>query len=144
MMGIKRAARAVAQLHAENGGATFSLHDGNRAGHPLFAVSLFPERTRRFPGSRLPIAMVERYIQRNLDLLQDRRVCVGTWFDEDQDVTFVDVSLTLVDQGEAEEIARRYNQIAIYDLRAGRMTPTGGTGEEIRDLPAEAERLPRD
>ncbi len=43
MIGTRQAAGRVARLHAARGGSTFSLHDGDRAGLPLFAVSLFPE-----------------------------------------------------------------------------------------------------
>jgi hypothetical protein len=39
-------------------------------------------------------------------------------------------------------LARRYNQIGIFDLREGRWIATGGTGEAVGDLQPEIERLP--
>jgi len=138
------AAQQIAHLHAVRGGSTFSLQSGDLSGERLFAVSLFPERTRRVAGPTLSAALILRYIERNADLLRDPRVSVGTWFDEEQGVTFLDVSVTLPERTAAEALARRYNQIGIYDLHAGQWIPTGGTGEEVGHLPPEADRLPKE
>jgi hypothetical protein len=134
-------ARVVA-LHEANGGVTYNLHFGNVAGKPLYAVSLCPERSKVVAGRSVDAAIVRRFILDNDDLLGDPRNNVGTWYNESDDTTYLDISTALPDRDEAVAIGRQYNQIAIFDLSALQALDIGGTGEPVTDLPAVAERVP--
>ena len=142
---VEEAAQALAESHNEHGGATFSLYFGNVAGQNLYAVSLYPEPERAITisGKSLSPADMEGFIKANLDLLADPRVCIGTWYYEDTDATYIDITAVLAEEQMAIELGRQYNQIAIYDLMRSEEIETEGTGEwTIPALPA-AERLPK-
>lgn len=122
---------------------TFNLYFGDMAGQSLYAVSTYIERSRTFPSRYVPSTLLRAFIRVNQDLLRDARNNVGTWYNEEQDETYVDVTTTLPSRADAFALAVRYNQIAIYDLTAESSVQTGGTGEVVQGLPPEGERLPR-
>jgi hypothetical protein len=136
------ASEQIVTLHEEHGGATFNLHFGNLSGQKLFAVSLYPKRGLRIAGDRLSSRLIEAFIKRNTDLLDDPRCAVGTWFDEESGYTYLDITATLPDKKLALELGRQYNQIAIFDLERSEIIDTGGDGSVIEDMLTETERLP--
>jgi hypothetical protein len=140
---IDEAATQVGKLHAEKGGATFSIYFGNVAGQELFAVSLYPERSVQVLGRLVPTRRLLAFVAQNQDLLRDPRNAIGTWYNGDDDVTYLDVSTTLPDREQAISLGRQYNQIAIYDLLRDEEIETGGTGEPLADAPPEMLRLPQ-
>ena len=136
---------AVAQiraLHDQSGGVTFSLHFGDLSGQSLFAVSLYPERSVLEPGRSPAPGILRRFLLKNQDLLRDPRNNIGLWYNPTIDATYLDISATFPDQGEAIELAERYNQEAIYDLAQDEVIDTGGTGEAISSDTALEDRLP--
>jgi hypothetical protein len=133
----------IARLHEENGGATFSLYFGSVLGHELFAVSLYPERSVQVRGRFVPARWLQAFIVQGQGLLNDPRIAVGIWYNEEDDLTCLDVTAILPNRDQAIELARRYNQIAIYDLLRGEEILTGGTGDPVPDAPPEMERLPQ-
>ncbi len=139
----EQAATQVEQLHSEKGGATFSVYFGNVAGQELFAVSLYPERSVLVRGRFIPRRWILSFLAQNRDLLRDPRNAVGTWYNEDDDTTYLDVTAMLPDREKAISFARQYNQIAIYDLLRTEEIETGGTGEPLVDAPPEMSRLPQ-
>ncbi len=103
------------QRRHELGGSTSSRYFGDAAGQNLYAVSVYPDRTALVPGRNIPSALLRTFIQANHTLLPER--------------------------AEAILLALRYNQIAVYDLAESMEILTGGTGEELGELPPVAERL---
>ncbi len=85
---------------------------------------------------------MRRFIAANLELLRDPRNAVGSWFNEADGQTYLDVSSAVADREQAIQLAGRYNQIAIFDLHRAEAIETGGTGEPVFDLPPVSERLP--
>lgn len=136
------AAESISALHRTRGGSTFNLYFGDLAGQSLYAVSVYPERSRLVGGPELDLRILERFLLDNLDLLQDPRNNAGTWFNEADGNTYLDVSSTLPSRQQAIQLARRYNQIGVFDLRTSEVIETGGTGELIPNLPPPAQRLP--
>ena len=134
--------REIVDLHRQHGGATFSLYFGNMAGQPVYAVSLYPNRSEPLLGAQVPERVLRRFLRDNEDLLREPRNCIGTWHVVATQQTILDVSATLSDRAAAEKMGRRYNQIAIFDLEAAEEIDTGGTGAELAGWPPEAERLP--
>ncbi len=139
---VDEATRHVLVLHAANGGSTFNLYFGDLGGKPLYAVSLYPDRSVVVAGASVELGVLRRFVLDNLDLLQDPRVSIGTWFDSENSNTYLDISATIPDRGQAVELGKRFNQIAIFDLATFAEIATGGTGETIPNLPAPSERLP--
>ncbi len=132
-------------LYEESGreGATFSLRFGDLRGQPLYAVSLYPERTRRSTGNAVSNHILQLFIADNLDLLTNPRCSVGLWYNADEDVTYRDVVAALPDRQEAIMLALQYDQIAIFDLLNLNEIETGGTGDIPADSPPAAHRLPQ-
>jgi hypothetical protein len=141
MLDVDAAAQQIAALHRERGGSTFNLYVGDLSGQRLYAVSLYPERSLVTHGAEIDATAVTRFIARNMDLLQDPRNSVGTWFDEVSGFTYLDVSATIADAQQAIALGQRYNQVAIFDLDRLEEIAIGGSGEEIPDLPPATERL---
>jgi hypothetical protein len=136
------AAAALAALHQATGGGTFNLYFGDLAGEQLYAVSLYPERSRIVAGRDVPTERLRQFIEANQDLLRDPRNSVGTWFNEALGVTYLDVSVALGTLEEAVALGQQYNQVAIYDLLHEQEVPIGGTGEVVPGRPVVTERLP--
>ena len=126
----------------KHGGSTVSRYFGDAAGQKLYAVSVYPDRTALVPGQQVPAALLRTFIQANYALLEDVRNAVGTWYNREENITYLDITTLLSDRAEATALAQRYNQIAIYDLARQVEVLTKGTGEQIDDLPPPQERLP--
>src|SRR5579862_7588156 len=87
---LARLAAQIAETHENNGGATFNLRFGSLTGQPLFAVSLYPGRSVIVAGRSLPPELIAAFLRQNGDLLGDLRNCIGTWYDDEADVTYLD------------------------------------------------------
>jgi hypothetical protein len=140
---VEEAATQIERLHGENGGATFSLYFENVVGQELFAVSLYPERSVQVRGRLIPARRLRSFLAQNQDLLRDPRIAIGTWYNEDDDTTYLDVTAMLSEREQAISLGQQYNQIAIYDLLRDEEINTGGTGEPLLDVPPEMHRLPQ-
>jgi len=66
-------------------------------------------------------------MEANKDLLSDANNSLGIWSHEGK--TYLDVVVTVENYDEAVDLAKKHNQIAIWDLRNNNEIPTGGTGE---------------
>lgn len=139
---LEEAAGEVAALHERDGGCTLNLYFGGLAGQRLFAVSLYPERTVYLSGHNVPEQVLRAFIRQNRELLSDPRNSVGTWYNPDEDQTYLDVTATLPDRRQAVTMGERYNQEAIYDLGRGELIELRVTGKPAADVPAEGKRLP--
>lgn len=139
---VEQAAQRIVELHRRQRGATFSLYFGDTSGQPLYAVSVFNERSKLVLDEKALASFLRRFIRDNMGLLVDPRNSIGTWYDVEGGVTWLDVTSTLPDRQEAEALGRQYNQRAIFSLMTGEEIDTGGTGEELPGWLPEAERLP--
>ncbi len=70
------------------------------------------------------------------------RLILGTWYNADEDITYLDVAVVFPQRQEAVLLAITYNQIALYDLAGETEVSLDGTGEERSDMPPENQRLP--
>jgi hypothetical protein len=111
---IRTVDNAVA-LHRSNGGSTVSLNDGSLAGQPLFAVSIYPEQTRRFVSLPSDRQLLE-FVTANLELLLQPDSALGTWFNASARVHMVDIVVTLRDRDAALRMGARFDQLSIFDL----------------------------
>ena len=141
-IGVEQAIAIVLEEFVQAEGTTFNGYFGLIGMQPLFAVSLYPERTRLLDGKYLPRALLQTFWRENADLLSDPRCCIGVWYDVEEDVTYIDVSVALADEQQAVELGQRYNQRGIFSFERGVVIDTGGSGAEPEGLPPMEQRLP--
>jgi len=141
-MPLTRLCAQIAESHEREGGATVNPRFGSLIGQPLFAVSLYPGRSVIVAGRSLAAELIAVFVRQNSDLLRDPRNSIGTWYDEEADVTYLDITAVVVEKREGLTLGDVYNQKGIYDLEEGEEIPTGGTGKEPEEAPPEIDRLP--
>jgi hypothetical protein len=121
-----RAASAASALHTEFNGSSYNVVTGQDMGGTLnFAVSPYKGREVVVPGKQIPEAMLRSYIEANNDLLTDPRNILGTWYNEADGNSYLDVSVVTTNMQEAMRIATENNQIAAFDLRTYTDIPAG-------------------
>jgi len=135
-------AAQVAALHHANGGATVNLYRGDLAGQALYVVVVYPELSEAVPGPELDAARVRQFIADHLALLADPRNNVGTWFNDEDGNSYLDVSTALPDRAQAVALGSQYNQMGVFDLSRMATIELGGTGEPPPGLPPIEQRLP--
>lgn len=136
------AAPVVAKVHEIDGGSTYSLRWGDLSGNPLYVVSIYPDLGVQIKGNQVSEKQIERFIIANHALLTDPRCTVGTWYDSDNGITYLDVSAVFANQHVAVTLAKEYNQISIWDLKNSKDIETGGTGDPPKNMPDIMKRLP--
>lgn len=141
-MDVGEIARYIEIVHRANGGSTFNLYFGDLAGEELYAVSLYPELSVLIEGHPT-LEDLHQFIVDNYTLLRDPRVSVGTWYNSENGITYLDVSATIPDRELAIALGQEYNQLAIFSLATFEEISTGGTGEIIAGLPPIFDRLTR-
>jgi hypothetical protein len=125
--------------HEKEGGSSF-VNGKNAMGSKGTSVSIFPERTVIIDRP-LTQKDLDDFKEKNKDILEGNEdvLSVGTWKDG-EGKTNIDIS-SVTPHAEAEELGKKYNQQAVFNLEKGTSVPTGGTGEEIEGLKSEAERI---
>ena len=135
LVAILIAADAAHQLHAVFGGSTISLRDGNLLGLPLYAVSIYPQRSVEIstaPTRRDLLA----FLVGNRDLLLRPGHAFGSWVNKYTQCHVLDVVVTIRDREAALELGRKFHQQAIFDLAnreeiAVAAITTNSTGNEV-------------
>ena len=132
------------KAHEETGGSTFNEKDGNLTGNPFLMVSIFPERSKILEkGTPLTKEILEDFKKENKDLLDaNENISIGTYVADDGK-TYIDLSVTIPKDKKdvAIDLAKKYNQISIFDLETLEDIKTGGTGENVEGLPNEQQRI---
>lgn len=116
---IARAAAEASSLHAKFNGSSYNVVTGQDMGGTLnFAVSPYKGRELVIPGKDVPASVLQKYVQDNADLLTDPRNILGTWYNEADGNSYLDVSVVTASREEAARMAREADQIAFFDLRS--------------------------
>lgn len=87
-----------------------------------FMVSPYKGRERTYSAAALDAGDVREYKRRNRDILAQPNHFIGGW--KDGDTVYLDVSVRAATRGEAAQIAKKNNQLAVYDLATGDTIPT--------------------
>jgi hypothetical protein len=135
-------AAQTAALHRANGGATVNLFQGDLAGQELYVVIIYPELSEAVPGPDIDPARIRQFITDHLSLLTEPRNNVGTWFNDEDGYTYLDVATALPDRAQALALGQQYNQMGVFDLSQMTMIDVGGTGTVPANLPPIDQRLP--
>lgn len=125
----------VSDLHSENGGASVSLTD-MQAPSRGYMVSLkgyeVTSPFRFLTGNDIRLYLAENVA--NARRQNAGELYIGTWFDSVTELTYLDLSINVVDKGTALEIARANGQLAVYDVKNERTILPSDI--ETRDLVA--------
>ncbi len=105
----------VLRLHHKAGGATYNLAEGDMTGQPFYSVGMYPERTQTIEG-QLTRNHIMQFMNANMDLLHQPRHAIGTWLNEADGKTYLDVVGLLEGKDRALREGAKYGQQAIYDL----------------------------
>ena len=124
-------------------GATFNLYFGDLSGQPYYAVALYSDLVPPpEPGMALDVRVLKSFISQNWQLLLDPRNNIGLWYDDEDNLLYLDISAMIPDKQEAVRLGILYNEKEGFDLENGEPFTIGGTGTPAQNLPVPQERLP--
>ena len=139
----ERSSRQYEQGLSTSIGATFNLYFDDMSGQPYYAVALYSDLVPDPDlGKNADIRVLRSLIVQNWELLLDPRNNIGLWYDDKDDLLYLDISAAMPDKSEAVRLGERYNEKEGFDLERGEPFPIGGTGIPTEGLPPPAERLP--
>ena len=121
----------VMAVHNEGGGSSINQEGQNIFGTKNYSVSVHPDRSKIIDGKEITEEDILDFAEANADLLEDKMNFIGTWYNEQDGKTYMDISTYTPDKQKAIDMARKANQIAIYDLYAAEEIDTEGTGEAM-------------
>lgn len=123
----------VMAVHNEGGGSSINQEGQNIFGTKNYSVSVHPDRSKIIDGKEITEEDILDFAEANADLLEDKMNFIGTWYNEQDGKTYMDISTYTPDKQKAIDMARKANQIAIFDLFAAEEIDTEGTGEALDD-----------
>lgn len=92
-----------------------------------YGVSIHREREERRHINDLTPQILHQwlaeYVQRNHELFADRRNHFGGWFEEDTGQVYLDVSIVVESEREADYLARTHGEKAYFDFARGKPVP---------------------
>src|SRR5690606_5558071 len=131
----EEAAEIVTRVTHATNGATFNVRYGNMAGKPYYAVAVYPQLEEVIDG--LPTReQIEEFIRKHWRLLQQPENSIGTWYNEADGKTYLDISRTVPSVDKALELGKKHRQIAIFDLNRFEEIPVEGGAQSPLPLPA--------
>lgn len=120
----------IEKAHTETGGSTFNIKTGeNLLGKDLYSVGI--GETEKIPGNITGKdfnAKLSEFITKNEDLLKNKNITVGSWFNKKTNETVFDIVTTTKNKKLAQFLGEKYNQESIFNLKKGEEIITGGTG----------------
>src|SRR5690606_36021399 len=111
----EEAAEIVTRIPHATHGATFNVRYGNMARRPCCAVSVYPQLGEVIDGPPTR-GQIEEFVRKHWRLLQRPENSIGTWYNEADGKTYLDISRTVSSLDEALELGKKHRQIAIFDL----------------------------
>lgn len=97
-----------------------------------YLVSLASRNFSKSAGEELTRFQIAQFYTEHQPLLRRYPgLKIGAFNDVDGDLLSLDLNAVLHNREEAEALARRFNQVGIWDGFEGRFIPTGGTGQAL-------------
>lgn len=123
---------ASEQLLQSEGGFTVHMHKGNLAKSNFYAISAYPEHTRKL--NRFPTRNdLKKYVEEKMSLLTLEENSLGGWCEGKGGTPpcFLDISRTILDRNRALELGRACDQKSVAFLGKDKVEfiEVGGTGE---------------
>lgn len=129
---IEKRVNEQVKYHNENQGSTFDQQ--NKIVKEGYSVSRYPDRTKLVKGKKVTKKDISDFIEANKDILsKNPNAVIGTWYNEKDNQTYLDVSEVQKNKEKAIELAKKYNQISIFDLKTFKEIETGGTGKVLSE-----------
>lgn len=116
---LSAVAEMSATLHAKSHGSTVSTTEGNLLGRPLFAVSIYPQKSIAL-SKALTRDLAFAFAILNADLLLLSDHALGTWFDSERNRHVLDVVVCVPLLNRAISLGLDHGQRAIFDLKEAR------------------------
>lgn len=113
----------VTQIGQPDGGFTYQPATADQPTHG-YAVSIYKGREVVLDAKDVTVEALAKYAVQNWDLLQQGDNHFGGWHNPDDGKVYLDVSRVVRDAGEANRLAAAHDQIAYFDLHAGKSIPT--------------------
>lgn len=137
---VEQIVSSVIENHAADGSATISSNGESLLGQPSFAIAVFPHRSTKIKARFLHEEFVRQFVMDSCHLITTPNVAIGTWYSDEEGVTYLDVCVVENDLDRAVMVGERFNQIAIFDLSGGHEIAIGGDGSSPEDLRGLSER----
>ena len=124
--------------HNANDGSTFSTEGKDLFGKKgAISVSTFESLSEKIKGKDVTEKQLRDFIEKHADLLgENSEYSIGTWYDKKTGTTWLDI-VTVTDMANALDLAKKHNQIAIFNLETGEEIMTGGTGLSLSFNPSQ-------
>jgi hypothetical protein len=114
------AVRSLQQRLSQPDGG-FSIHTrSGRQPRTGYMVSIYPDRSVSKPAAQVEPAEIKRFLRANKDILRRPHHHFGGWHDPKTGMVWFDVAVRTRAREAAEALGRRHNQLAYYDLVAGK------------------------
>lgn len=111
---INRAIKRIVALHAENGGSSWSLRDGDMGGKKFCVVSVYREYEQIVDGEEIEPAVMNSYVSAHRDILLKPDHVVGTWVEDGK--SYLDISVLVPTREAAQKLCMLHGQLAYFDL----------------------------
>ena len=102
--------------HCFNNGSTFSFNGENLVGKKFYSVGINQEQKIK---GKITFHIFKKYFDESINFsehLNQDHYGVGTWFDIENNCTYLDVVAILESKDNAIQVAKRNKEIAFYDL----------------------------
>lgn len=139
--------KAEVKSYVEKEGSTFK--DGqDLIGTTNIAVSIFPDKdigviiTGKLSEEQMTKELA-KFREKHKEILKDPNVAVGTFFDAEENKTYIDIAAIIPKEQKEKAIqfGKDFNQRSVFDLEELKTIDTEGTGEAVAKLPSIKERL---
>lgn len=123
--------KLVADAKVPDGGFSRNpIHDTSPTSGYMVSYEANGRNNKVVSWDKLKTSHLAAHAKANEDLLQDPSNFQGGWNDPETGLVHLDISRNVQDKDEAIALAKKNNQIAIFDLKTFSSIPTGGTGEK--------------
>lgn len=99
-----------------NSGITYSIKN-NEMITTGFCTSIYPELSLVVDKDKFSQKDIDSYIDKNRKILEQDNHYLGTWYDRENEVIYVDVSVVYDDCKESRQLSLEKDQIAFFDFQ---------------------------
>lgn len=103
----------------EAGGSTHNLYSGDQSGRDVWMVGIRGQGITLDGIRNIPDALLRGFIKERADLLSQPEHHLGTWWDDETNANYIDISKAYPNLKEAIEVAQADGEHAIYNLKTG-------------------------
>lgn len=115
---MKQFVSSIVKSHNKKGGATFHPLTGDLLNTDNYAVSCHLDNEWIIKGKLVNTSIIKDYLECFVDIINsNNNVCIGTWYNESNNSTYIDCVTIVKDKFKALKLAKQHNQLAIFNLK---------------------------